>query len=274
MCGAQIKKAATRCRFCGETLARRPRAGSWTPTTIDAGDILNRSWEIYKRELGLLIVSILIAFGIPFVVNFALGFIQQIVVLAVVGVGAGGPGGGNPNAAAKGFVVLGIGMWVVSFLINLAVQTYMQAGLAVFMLRVARGESPEIADLFSGMKYFWRFLWGSLLYGIMAAVGFLLLIVPGIFIVLMFWPFEYVIVDRNSGVIDSLQESREATSGNFLAVFLLALAGFGINLLGVCPGLFIGLLFTMPLTTLMLAVAYCGMTGQLETGESRDMAAA
>src|SRR5262245_18905017 len=38
MCGAQIKVAATRCRFCGEHLTDRPTGQR---TQIEAGDILN-----------------------------------------------------------------------------------------------------------------------------------------------------------------------------------------------------------------------------------------
>ncbi len=255
MCGAMIKKAAVRCRFCGETLARRPAAGAWTPTPIDAGEILNRSWEIYKGELGLMIAAILIAFGIPFGINIVLSFAQQIAMLAV---GGGGPPGGNPNQ----MVGLVMGFSLVSMVINHAVQQFMQAGLMIFMLRVARGGSPEISDLFAGKQYFWRFFWGSILFGLMIGFGLIFLIVPGIILALMFWPMTYVIVDRNVGVLDALQQSREATSGNYMAVFVLALASFGINLLGLlaCG---IGLLFSIPLGTLLLAVAYCGMTGQL-----------
>jgi DNA-directed RNA polymerase subunit M/transcription elongation factor TFIIS/uncharacterized membrane protein len=255
MCGALIKRAAVRCRFCGETLVHRPAAGAWAPTPIDAGDILNRSWEIYKRELGLMIAAILIAFGIPFGINIALSFVQQIAVLAV---GGGGPPGGNPNQA----VGLVLGLSLVSMVINFSIQTFMQAGLTVFMLRVARGGSPEISDLFSGKQYFWRFFWGSILLNLMIFFGLIFLIVPGIILALMFWPMTYVIADRNVGVLDALQQAKEATSGNYMAVFVLALASFGITLLGLlaCG---IGLLFSAPLTTLLLAVAYCGMTGQL-----------
>jgi hypothetical protein len=257
MCGATIKLAATRCRFCGETLEHRPAAGTWTPTLIDAGDILNRSWEIFKGELGLMIAAILIAFGIPFAINMAMSFVQQFAMMGMMG--ARGPGG-NPNQAAG----LILGFTLVSMVINFAIQQFMQAGLMVFMLRVARGGSPEISDLFSGKQYFWRFFWGGLLLQVMIVVGFILLFIPGIILALMFWPMTYIIVDRNTGVLDSLQQAREITSGNFMAVFVLGLASFGINLLGLlaCG---VGMLFSIPLGILLFAVAYCGMTGQLAT---------
>jgi uncharacterized membrane protein len=53
----------------------------------------------------------------------------------------------------------------------------------------------------------------------------------------------------------------EVTSGNLLAIFILALAGFGIHLLGV---LFwgIGVIISAPLIGLIFTVAYCVMSGR------------
>jgi len=79
---------------------------------------------------------------------------------------------------------------------------------------------------------------------------------------LMFWPFLYVIVDRNEGVIDSLRIAQETTSGTYGVVFILFLAGAGIQILGVFPGLCIGLLFTTPFWMLMWAVTYCVISGK------------
>src|SRR5262249_41783416 len=61
MCGASIKAAATRCRFCGESLVDQ---GSGAPAEIEAGDVLSRTWELYQTKLGLLIGSSLILIGI------------------------------------------------------------------------------------------------------------------------------------------------------------------------------------------------------------------
>ena len=88
-----------------------------------------------------------------------------------------------------------------------------------------------------------------------------LCLIPGIIVALIFWPFGYVLADEDLPGIDCLSRAKEITDGNWGAVALIFLAGIGINILGALA-LCVGLLFTIPLTTLMWAVAYCQMTGQ------------
>jgi uncharacterized membrane protein len=145
--------------------------------------------------------------------------------------------------------------------VNMGVSAYLQAGLHIVLLRLGRGENVEIAELFTGGPYFWRYFWGTLLFQIMIGFGFLLLIVPGVILLLMFWPFLYVIVDRDEGIIDSLRIAQETTSGTYGVVFILYLAGAGIQILGIFPGLCIGLLFTIPFWMLLWAVTYCVISG-------------
>ncbi|MGE5194164.1 MAG: hypothetical protein ACM3U2_16835 [Deltaproteobacteria bacterium] len=260
MCGERIKAAATRCRFCGETFGAQRAEG--VPTTIEAGAVLTTTWEIYKTQVGILVASLLIVGGIGLVVNMMTSGIQQVVMLVVAG--PGGRPGANNQAVAVLAIVLATG---ASWIINLAVNTYMQAGLHGLLLRVARGDQPaEISVLFAGGRYFWRFLGATLLFQIMIGVGLLLLIVPGIILALMFWPCLYVIVDRDAGVFEALDRARTVTAENYFAVIVLALASFGVQILGIFPGLCIGLLFTVPFAWLLFAVAYCHMSGQATAG--------
>ncbi|PIY16553.1 MAG: hypothetical protein COZ15_05435, partial [Elusimicrobia bacterium CG_4_10_14_3_um_filter_49_12_50_7] len=93
----------------------------------------------------------------------------------------------------------------------------------------------------------------GLLYGIMTFLGTLLLIVPGIILGIKFMFFSYFIVDKNAGIIESLEKSAELTKGSKTNIFLLALLLWLINAAGaLCLG--IGLIITMPLS--MTAVAY------------------
>lgn len=257
MCGASIKKAATRCRFCGETLVHRP-TGAWQPTRIDAGEILSRAWEIYKAQFGMVLGVTIAFFAIQFGVQIAEQIVQTSITFAVAGAG----GAPRPGANPAPFLLAVYGPMFFFMLVNLAVTAYLQAGFHKVLLRVARGEQVEFTELFSGREYFLRYLGGMFLFQIMATVGFLLLIIPGIIVTLMLWPFTYVIIDRNVGVFESYRLAHEATSGNYMSVFVLGLAAVGISLAGLlaCG---VGLIFAAPLTSLLFAVAYCGMTGQL-----------
>jgi hypothetical protein len=71
--------------------------------------------------------------------------------------------------------------------------------------------------------------------------------------------FSYFIIDKETGIIESIKASWKATEGNFWPLFLLQLILAGINVLGALALLF-GLLITMPLSMLAMAAAYKKLT--------------
>jgi uncharacterized membrane protein len=83
-----------------------------------------------------------------------------------------------------------------------------------------------------------------------------------------FSQFHYMILDQNAGVIDSLRDSWEATRGRVSTLILVFMLAFSLILGGLLACL-VGLLFTGPFTSLMLAVAYLSLTGQPIGGDSR-----
>jgi hypothetical protein len=75
--------------------------------------------------------------------------------------------------------------------------------------------------------------------------------------------FPFLIIDRGTGVLESLRMSMQLTRGRAATVFLIYLAQFAINLAGllVC---YLGLFVTLPLTSLTSAVTYNALSGHLE----------
>ena len=65
----------------------------------------------------------------------------------------------------------------------------------------------------------------------------------------------FAVIDRSLGPIEALKESARITEGIRLKIFLFMLAAGAINILGILL-LFVGLLVTMPLTSLAMAHAY------------------
>jgi len=257
MCGETIKKAATRCRFCGETLDSAP-VGDGVPTRFEAGDALSRAWEIYKDKLGILVAAFLIFTAVQFAVQFGVSLISQLVQTGLLlAVGGGGAPGGNPGPVLAVIGLVGLVTMVVQYL-GIA---FLEAGYHIFLLKVARGQNADLMDLFAGSRYFWRVFLAYLLFTLMMGLGFLLLIVPGVIVALAFWPFMFLIVDRDLGVIESFRRSAEIASGNYGSSFLLWLVLVGLTLLGALA-LCVGLIFAVPLANLMFAVAYCLMSGQ------------
>jgi uncharacterized membrane protein/phage FluMu protein Com len=261
MCGAEIKRAALRCRFCGENLIEPDDDGG--SGQIEAGDILSRSWEIFQKNLGILVGSTLVLMGIGGA-SFIAAYLATIAV--AVAIAGPGPGGQGPDAAAIALIVAAGSLFMLLFF---AVNAFLGAGYNVLLIRIARGERAELGDLFSGGRYFWRMFWGNVLFGVLALVGFALFIVPYVFVILIFWPYTYVIVDQNTGVVESFQKSRELTSGNLLTIFILGLAVMGINMLGQMA-CYVGMIFSVPLGALIFAVAYCRMSRQATGGVRRN----
>jgi hypothetical protein len=255
MCGAEIKKAARRCRFCGEDLVERD--GGASDGRLEAGNILTRSWDIFQKNVGLLVGSTLVLMGIALV---AVLIGDVAVVVAFVSIAGTGPGGGQgPSAAAIATLVSGAILFVV---LMFAINAFLQAGFHILLMRIARGERAELGDLFAGTRFFWRLFWGNILFTLMTYAGFALLIVPGFFVILIFWPFSFVIVDQNTGVVESLRKAKDLMTGNLLAVFILGLAAIGINILGQMA-CYVGMIFSVPFSSLIFAVAYCRMVRQI-----------
>jgi uncharacterized membrane protein len=91
--------------------------------------------------------------------------------------------------------------------------------------------------------------------------GFLLFIVPGIILALMFSQSLFLVVDQGKGPLEALGASKVITSGNKLQIFVLGLATVGVGFVGAlacCVGVWPAIAFI----ALMWAVAYLAMTGQ------------
>lgn len=126
-------------------------------------------------------------------------------------------------------------------------------GLIRISLMIIDGEKPDLAYLFSTVPFLWRYLISTILYILIVAGGLLLLIVPGIYWAIRFGFYGYLIVDRNTRVMESLKKSAEITKGSVWHLFLLGLVLGGIMTAGLlCFG--IGIFFTYP--TILVATAF------------------
>lgn len=224
-----------------------PVAGAFQPTPIDAGDILNRTWEILKSQFWMCTLAASAVAVCNVVFNFVVG---QVVTALLVG---GGARLDEPSV----FIPYQIGIQIP----NLIFSTWLEGGLAVYLLKIARGQDPSIADVFSGGAWYMPLLGARALLWLICLVGFLLCLVPGIIFGLMYGQYFYLIVDRRLSASDSFGMSGKLTNGNKLHVFVLHLATVGVALLGwaaCCIGIFPAVGYIQ----LMWAVTYLAISGQ------------
>jgi uncharacterized membrane protein len=246
--------------------------GELTPTAFTIGDVLTRSWEIYRDRMGTCIGIVVGCMGLNVVTQIVLSAAQQVAPMAR-----------DPQAVA--FVVGVFGSLAVTLF-----QIWLNIGQAIVMLDIARGREVTFADVFTGARFILRVLLAGCLMGLIliippvlgvipgvialqaagkdspvgiavAAVGFLAGLAVSIYSGLRLSQFYYLIIDRDAGVADSLRLSYGITRGKSGAIFVLGLVTTAINLAGVLA-CFVGLILTMPLTVLIFIVTYLALTGQ------------
>lgn len=141
------------------------------------------------------------------------------------------------------------------WIIILVVQFVVSIGITKITLKLYDGDSVSWRDLYASYRLLWRFVAVSFLYGLMVAVGFVFLIIPGIILGIIFQFAMYLVVDKNMGVFESFRKSAELTRGFRWDLLLFNITVIGLNILGVML-LVIGLIVTLPVTWLAIAYVY------------------
>jgi len=128
-------------------------------------------------------------------------------------------------------------------------------GVMRIALRFVDGDRGELVDLFAKIPLIIPYLIASIVVGIVTTVGFILLIIPGIYWGLRLQFFGWVIVDKEVGPFEAVNESWEITRGSAWQLFLLWWVLFFVNVLGFMA-LGIGLLVTVPLSLVAMGYVY------------------
>ena len=151
-------------------------------------------------------------------------------------------------------------------LIVLVLGLIISLGLIKISLNFCDNLKSKIADLFSQYRLFFRYLFASILYGLVVLLGMIFLIIPGIYLAVRFWFYDYFIVDKRAGIIESLKRSWRITQGSAWNLFLFSLLLIGINLLGILC-LLVGLFATVPTTMIASAFVYRKLLAQAEVSQ-------
>lgn len=215
---------------------------------IDVGACVSRGFELTKRNfssiflVGLTYIVVSVVAGMVFgLIDSLLGFgTTQTHWHAVDGHGFGKfQQTSGPFAAICGNVF----------------SIFLSLGLVRIGLNLVSGKPVAVGQLFGEGRKLLPAIGASILFGLMALIGFILLIVPGIYIVLRYGQFMNAMVDRNLGVMDSLSYSSSITTNNRLNLFLLALLSIAIVIAGLLA-LVVGLIFAYPVVWMSWMAAF------------------
>lgn len=143
----------------------------------------------------------------------------------------------------------------IVFVAALVVQILVQIGAMKILLDMVDGKPVEINKLFSNSKIFWKYAAVSIITSIIVMAGFILLIIPGLYLISRFGFNTFALIDKNLGIKESFEASTRITEGVRMKILGLMLVMVAINVLGALA-LGIGLIVTVPVTALAWAYVY------------------
>jgi hypothetical protein len=193
----------------------------------------------------------------------AVQFILYTLLLAVIlGVLAqlpsplgGRTGGDNPVGGAN---IIGNILMPILF-----------AGYYFVAFQIARNRPQTFGDFFQGFQKFLPIFLVSLVSSILTMVGFVIFVIPGIYLAVAYLFAQPFVIDKNLEFWSAMETSRKLITKKWFAFFGLALALFALNFVGALV-VGIGLLVTLPLTFCIITAAFediVGLNSVTDAGE-------
>lgn len=121
---------------------------------------------------------------------------------------------------------------IFGFIYYILVVTPFSYGADWIFLRASRNEKPQFEEILSGFKKFLYVILSHLLVIGIVGVGFVLLILPGIYLVCKLIFVPYLIMDKKIDPIQAVKLSFYLTKGYFWTIFGMGILSFLIILLG------------------------------------------
>jgi uncharacterized membrane protein len=145
-------------------------------------------------------------------------------------------------------LIVGVVAWVVLFvgeailnqingglggLYQLVVGAPIGYGAAYAFLRAVRGQRPEVSDLFVPFQRAWlNSVLANLIVTVAVVIGFILLIIPGIFVAVKLSLVPFIVIDEGLGPFQAIEASWKRTSGHWWTLFLSGLLGVIVIIVG------------------------------------------
>jgi hypothetical protein len=238
-CHQEIEEKAPYCVFCGYNLQDAPDSSPASPDNqtlaqikeiphmipptyqVKAGYYIKEGWALLKQNMAGFIGFTVIWFFIHFL-SYYFGSLGQLIVFVI--------------------------------------STPLVAGMAIVSAKLRRGLPTESNDFLAGFRYFLPLLLYSVVAGILITVGFVMLLIPGIYLVVSYTFACLLILDRKLDFWPAMELSRQTIQRQWFGMFGFLLLLVLLNLAGLLL-LGIGLLITTPWTMCAITVAYDDIFG-------------
>ncbi|MEW6079690.1 MAG: hypothetical protein AB1724_17930 [Thermodesulfobacteriota bacterium] len=205
------------------------------------GETLSEAWRKVRGTKGTIALAYLLYMGIMIGVGIGTTLIQWIFSAV-----AGNTGG----VIAE----------LLAMVVNLAVTAPLMAGLFMLGVRIAVGSPAGAGSMLGYYDRTGPLLLTLVLMYLMMMLGFLLLIIPGIYLSVAYCLALPLVVDKKLSPWQALEASRKAVSRRWFSVLGLFLAIGFLFLLGAIP-LLIGLIWIIPMSLIAMGILYRNIFG-------------
>ena len=158
--------------------------------------------------------------------------------------------------------------WLISLglaavpLVGWAVGFVMVGGIDYMFIRRIRGEEIQVGDLFAGFNIaLLQLVLAGLMTGVLTTVGFVLCILPGIYLAVGYVFALPLVIDKKMDFWPAMEVSRQVVHKHWWSMFLFLI----VLALIVCAGVLacvVGVIISAPLATAALMFVYEDLFGQ------------
>lgn len=221
-------------------------------------DLLGEAWRKTKGTKGLIWGGLFAYIGVMIGVQIALYLITLVLGVGAVGLAALGGGDGAAMAGVAGLLLVTI----FSSLITLALTYPFMAGFNMIGIRQAAGQPLRFAEFFSHFGRTLPLFGAGLLVTLVTVIGFLLFVLPGIYLSIATILTIPLVVERKLSPWQAMLVSCKAINQHWFKVFFLFIVMNIILWISMLP-LGMGLIWTVPMVIVMIGVLYNRIFGVL-----------
>ncbi len=214
--------------------------GKW-----DIGDVMGRSWNITKDNLGLTIGSTFL-YMFVLLVGYFIWYCAIAVIIFVL-------------QNEMGLIIGAVG-GVVWLIIYMYITAFLTMGYLRLFFKLARGEGAKMGDLFSGGPGSFSAFVAMIVISIATSFGFMFFVIPGFLLAVMWFFSMFLIADKKAGAISCLGDSWAMVKPRFMDVLIWFFIFAGIQMLGQMA-MGVGILVAMPVGLLATIMVYDTITG-------------
>lgn len=208
---------------------------------VDVFGCVGRAWDLIKEDFASIVGTNLLVLMVTLGVYALAGYFTNPAMESLM----------RKNFSPGALLIVGLGNMV-----TLPIYSILYGGLYWFLLKKIRGEPAGVEDAFAGFrKPLLQLALLGIVKGVLTGLGFLLCVVPGIYLAVA-WTFsEALVVDKQLGFWEAMELGRKLVTKHWLTILCLVLVVGIVSMVGVVACC-VGILVTIPIGFAAMMFAY------------------